>query len=106
MDVLIAGGTGFVGSSLCRVLHDRGHAVTAASRSPASEGLPAGVETVSLDVTSPDLAGVVDGYDAVVNLVALPSHTRPRGQSHDSVHRAGTRHLVRASEPASSGSSR
>ena len=98
MDVLVAGGTGFVGRALCRVLSDRGHAVTAASRSPDWTGLPAGVETAVVDVTDPDLADAVAGHDAVVNLVALPSHVQPRGRSHDAVHRAGTRHLVRACE--------
>ncbi|OAQ53180.1 NAD-dependent epimerase [Natrinema mahii] len=98
MNVLIAGGTGFVGRSLCRVLVDRGHAVTAASRTPDAAGLPDGVETTTLDVTEPDLTDAVTGHEAVVNLVALPSHVQPRGRSHEAVHYDGTRHLVSASE--------
>lgn len=98
MDVLVAGGSGFIGRSLCSALDERGHAVTAASRTPDVAGLPTSVETVAVDITQPDLAGVVDGHDAVVNLVALPSHTQPRGSSHEAVHLDGTRHLVRASE--------
>ncbi|WP_435551155.1 complex I NDUFA9 subunit family protein [Natrinema sp. CGMCC1.2065] len=98
MNVLIAGGTGFVGRSLCRVLVDRGHAVTAASRTPDAAGLPDGVETTMLDVTEPDLTDAVTGHEAVVNLVALPSHVQPRGRSHEAVHYDGTRHLVSASE--------
>lgn len=96
--VLVAGGAGFVGRPLCRVLADRGYAVTAASRSPDPSVLPPGVETATLDVTEPDLTDTVAGHDAVVNLVALPSHVQPRGRSHDAVHRAGTAHLLRASE--------
>ena len=98
MEVLVAGGSGFVGRALCRVLDDRGHAVTAASRSPDTDGLPDGVSTAALDVTDPPLDRVVEGHDAVVNLVALPSHVRPRAQSHDAVHLGGTRHLLAASE--------
>lgn len=96
--VLVAGGSGFLGRSLCRVLHERGHDVTAASRSPDPDALPPEVETATLDVTEADLTAVVTGHDAVVNLVALPSHVRPRGQTHEAVHRDGTARLCRASE--------
>lgn len=98
MDVFVAGGTGFVGRALCRVLAERGHAVTAASRSPEDANLPDAVDRRTVDVTERDLADVVAGHDAVVNLVALPSHRPPRDGSHESVHLAGTRHLVAASE--------
>ena len=98
MDVLVAGGSGFVGRALCRVLDERGHAVTAASRTPDESGLPDGVSTTALDVTDPPLDGVLEGHDAVVNLVALPSHVEPRGRSHEAVHLDGTRHLLAASD--------
>lgn len=98
MDVLVVGGSGFVGRSVCGVLIDRGHRVTAASRSPDSSDLPDGVETAALDVTGTDLDAVVDGHDAVVNLVALPSHVQPRGRTHEAVHLGGTRRLLAASE--------
>ncbi len=100
MKVLVAGGSGFVGRSLCRELLERGHAVTVASRTPDAAGVPAAVETVSIDVTEPPLEDAVAGHDAVVNLVALPSHVQPRDRSHESVHLDGTRHLVTASERA------
>ncbi|WP_276257552.1 NAD(P)H-binding protein [Haloglomus litoreum] len=99
MDVLVPGGTGFLGRSVCRVLDDRGHRVTAASRSPDAVSLPDGVRRARADVTDDDLRGLVAGHDAVVNLVALPSHVKPRA-SHESVHLGGTRHLLRASEAA------
>ena len=94
----MAGGTGCVGRALCSELVDRGHAVTAMARSPADAVLPPSVERVAADVTDPDLTAVVAGHDAVVNLVALPSHVSPRGTSHERVHRDGTAHLVAASE--------
>lgn len=98
MDVLVAGGTGFIGRTLCQVLQSRGHSVTAASRSPAETDLPEGLDWVSLDVTATDLTDTVDGHDAVINLIALPSHVQPRTQSHRAVHAEGTRNLVAASE--------
>jgi NADH dehydrogenase len=100
MDVFVAGGSGFVGRVLCRELDDRGYGVTAASRSPAPERLPADVETATVDVTRDDLVDAIEGHDAVVNLVALPSHRTPRGKGHEAVHFAGTEHLVEASVAA------
>lgn len=97
VNVLVAGGSGFVGRNLCRELDARGHRVTAASRTPRPAVLPAGVETTTLDVTESDLTGVVDGHDVVVNLVALPSHVSTE-QSHRRVTAEGTGHLVAASE--------
>jgi uncharacterized protein YbjT (DUF2867 family) len=101
MDVLVVGGSGFIGQSLCRVLDKRGHIVTAASRSPTAVELPGSVKTAVINVTQSDVSAVVDGHDVVVNLVALPSHYQPQRQSHEEVHREGTRHLVEASEETS-----
>jgi NADH dehydrogenase len=97
MKVLVAGGTGFIGSHLCRALADGGHEVTAMSRSPSET--PDGVEFAAGDVTAFDsVAPTVDGHDAVVNLVALSPLVEPTGGNvmHDRIHRAGTENLVRA----------
>ena len=99
MKVLVTGGTGFIGSYLCRGLADAGHEVTALSRSPADT--PDGVASAVGDVTAYDsVEPVVDGHDAVVNLVALSPLFEPKGgnEMHDTVHRGGTENLVRASE--------
>jgi len=96
MRVFIAGGTGFIGRHLCAFLIED-HDVTAASRSPDDE-VAEGVEAVSVDVTDDDLTGAVGGHDVVVNLVALPSHVKPRERSHESVHLGGTERLIEASE--------
>lgn len=103
MHVLVTGGTGFVGRHLCRELDDRGHDVTALSRSPDDVELPAGVATVRGDVTDRDsLEPAVAGMDAVVHLVALSPLFKTRGGAdrHEEVTVGGTRNVVRAAEAA------
>lgn len=97
MDVLVAGGSGFVGRRLCDVLDSSGHDVTAASRSPSPSALPPGVDTVAIDLTDGALEPAVAGHDVVVNLVALPAHVQST-RSHGVVHARGTQRLVSASE--------
>jgi NADH dehydrogenase len=101
MDVLVTGGSGFVGGHLCRELKSRGHAVTALSRSPGDGDLPGGVERAMGDVTAYEsLVEPIAGQDVVVNLVALSPLFKPSGgdEMHDRIHRQGTENVVRAAE--------
>jgi NADH dehydrogenase len=101
MHILVAGGSGFIGRYLCARLVDRGHDVTALSRDPDPDALPADVATATGDVTAYDsVVGHFEGQDAVVNLVALSPLFEPEGgnQRHDEVHRGGTENCVRAAE--------
>ncbi|MFB6108144.1 MAG: complex I NDUFA9 subunit family protein [Haloplanus sp.] len=101
MRILVAGGGGFVGRHLCRELKERGHTVTALSRTPSGDDLPGGVEKAMGDVTAADsLREPFDGQDVVVNLVALSPLFRPGGgeKMHDRVHRQGTENVVRVAE--------
>ena len=101
MDILVAGGNGFIGSHLVPELLDDDHEVTVLARSPDSDALPDAVETVSGDITAYDsIESAVAGHDAVVNLVALSPLFKPKGgdKMHDEVHRHGTENLVRAAE--------
>ncbi len=103
MDILVAGGTGFIGSALCRELADREHDVTALARNPHASDLPENIEVVAGDVTDYEtLPPVVEGQDVFVNLVALSPLYKPDGgnQMHDRVHRGGTENCVRAAEAA------
>jgi uncharacterized protein YbjT (DUF2867 family) len=101
MQVLIAGGTGFVGRNLCEELRERGHDVTALARTADPAAVPDDVAVVAGDVT--DRATLDDpmaGMDAVVNLVALSPLFQPSGgdEMHDVIHRGGTENLVDAAE--------
>jgi NADH dehydrogenase len=101
MQVLVAGGNGFIGTNLVPALIDGGHDVTVLARNPDSDDLPDAADTASGDVTAYDsIESAVDGHDAVVNLVALSPLFQPAGgdEMHDEVHRHGTENLVRAAE--------
>lgn len=76
-DILILGGTGFVGRSLCALMvaSDDPPKITVPTRSLSKSmqaGMPQSVDLLSADVQDPaQLAKLVDGKDAVVNLVAI-----------------------------------
>ena len=98
MDVLVPGGTGFIGRHLCRTLLERGHAVTACSRDPDAGDVPAGVILKKADITNyQSIQGLIAEHEAVVNLVALSPMLKPRDGDamHERVHLTGTRNIVR-----------
>ncbi len=105
MNVLVVGGSGFIGRTLCEELKARGHTVTALSRNPGTAGLPSGVEKAIGDVRAYDsIRSSFDGKDIAVNLVALSPLFRPSGGlSHREVHLQGTRNVVEAAEDAGVG---
>jgi NADH dehydrogenase len=101
MNVLVVGGTGFIGQHLCAELDERGHDVTALSRDPDPSDVPEGVETAMGDVTAYDsIEAAFEGRDAVVYLVALSPLFEPDGgnELHDEIHRGGTENCLRAAE--------
>ncbi|QIO24048.1 complex I NDUFA9 subunit family protein [Haloarcula sp. JP-L23] len=101
MDVLVVGGTGFIGQYLCRELDDRGHEVTALARNPHDADLPTGVTRKEGDVTDYDsIEGAFEGQDAVVFLPALSPLFKPDSgnEMHEVVHLGGTENSVRAAE--------
>jgi NADH dehydrogenase len=101
MDILVTGGTGFIGTALCRELAERGHDVTALARTPDADGVPEGVETVTGDVTDYEsIESAFEGKDVVANLVALSPLFKPSGgdEMHEVVHVQGTENVVRAAE--------
>ncbi|MBU1274243.1 MAG: TIGR01777 family oxidoreductase [Proteobacteria bacterium] len=78
MKVLVTGGSGFVGTTLCARLLAAGHAVTVLTRSGKGAGrLPAGVEACVGDPTAPGpWQEVAAEHDAFVNLAGAGIFSR------------------------------
>ncbi|HLH71079.1 MAG TPA: TIGR01777 family oxidoreductase [Candidatus Dormibacteraeota bacterium] len=72
MKVVVAGGTGYIGSALLRALHQAGHETVVLTRRPpqAVSGLPSSARAVRWDATTSDarLTAALEGAGAVVNL--------------------------------------
>jgi NADH dehydrogenase len=94
--ILVLGGSGFVGRHICEALSRQGHRITVPTRRlPArSVQMFPGVEVVHADVHDPaQLASLVQGQNAVVNLVAI---LHGNEQTFDHVHVELVRHLLAA----------
>ena len=94
--ILVLGGSGFVGRHICEALSRQGHRITVPTRRlPArSVQMFPGVEVVHADVHDPaQLASLVQGQDAVINLVAI---LHGNEQTFEHVHVQLVRHLVAA----------
>lgn len=105
--VLVAGGTGFLGSAFVRVLHDRGDRPVVLSRSPGkvAELFPdREVEGREGDVTRPDsLPRAVEGVDVVVQTVQFPGfpvENPARGHTFREVDARGTANVAAAAAEA------
>ncbi len=73
MHVFVTGATGLIGRAACAALLERGHRVTALSRSAAGGRLPAGVRAVQGDPTSPGpWQEELSRADACLNLAGEP----------------------------------
>jgi uncharacterized protein YbjT (DUF2867 family) len=104
--VLVAGGSGFIGSHIVRKLLEHGHRVVVMSRNPgqARGKLPAGVEARQGDVTDAgSLPAAMAGVDVVVGAVQFPNAPveNPRkGYTYVRVDGEGTVRLVQAAKAA------
>jgi NADH dehydrogenase len=100
VNVLVTGGTGFVGTKIVHALRAREHDVRALVRSPqrASTLEAWGCDLVEGDVTdAASLKAAVDGVDCVVHLVAIIKGSRAEFER---VMEAGTEALVAAAKRA------
>lgn len=106
--MLVAGGTGFVGSAVIRELVHRGERdVAILSRDPEGarrrfEGMPVAFRRG--DVRDPDsLVSAMEGQDVVVNAVTFPNYpmeNRRKGYTFAEVDGEGTRRIVDAARQA------
>jgi dihydroflavonol-4-reductase len=99
MRVLITGGTGFLGSHLCRRLLAEAHRVRVLAR-PTSNGAHLdglGVERVLGDVTdATSVQTAVHGQDWVIHAAACLSYWGRNTEQHRRVNVGGTRHVAQA----------
>jgi len=104
--VLVAGGTGFIGSRIVRRLAADGHRVIVMSRDPgrARGKVPEGVEIRAGDTTDEaSLGPALAGAEVVVNTVQFPNHpveNPRRGYTYIRVDGEGTVRLVGAARRA------
>lgn len=70
MNILITGGTGFIGKSLCHILIQQGHSLTVLSRRPALVPELCGVSVSALD--SLESLTIDTQFDAIINLAGEP----------------------------------
>ena len=99
--VTVFGGSGFVGTQAVRALARKGWRVRVAVRNPISSvelkvmGDVGQIQPVRCDITSPeDVAAVLRGADAAVNLVGILFETPGRG--FDTTHVEGSRNVAEA----------
>lgn len=105
MNVVIAGGTGFLGREITRALLEAGHQVTVASRSnPREDPIDPRARWVRGDVMDPaSLAKALDGAGVVVDAVQFPNspiETPRKGWTFERIDLGGTRNLVDAAKAA------
>jgi len=97
--ILVAGGTGLLGSRVVKLLTDAGEQVRVVTRDPRrAVKLPAGVQVVVGDVRRGTLDAAVEGCDRVVSAVhgfAGPARTSPAA-----VDRDGNHNLIAAAKRA------
>jgi NADH dehydrogenase len=98
--ILVAGGTGTLGTEVVRRLAARGEHVRVLTRDPARAAhLPAGVSAVVGDLRNPDAAATaVGGCTTVIS--AVHGFVGPGKVSPESVDRDGNRNLIRAAVAA------
>lgn len=94
MNVLLTGGTGFIGSYVLQELVRQGHTVRCLVRKREPEAKD-GVEEFEGDVTRPEtLRGAADGCDAVIHLIGIIDEKPSKGVTFEAVHYEGTKVIV------------
>lgn len=75
MNIVVTGGTGFIGSALCRSLVGEGHRVSILTRRPGQISRQTDVHLNSMSWNAQDMGPweqILEGADAVINLAGAP----------------------------------
>lgn len=102
MNLLLTGGTGFLGKNVARRLAKDGHALSILARGHSNlDGLPQGVEVVKGDVTDADsLKRAAEGRDAVLHMAALVKTWVPERERFDEINVGGFKNALAAAKSA------
>ncbi len=82
MEVIVTGGSGFIGQHLCRRLADGGHHVLSIQRKPW-RGAPAGVKTMEKDIRDATLGRSINNCEAIFHLAAIPPGAAKRHEYYE-----------------------
>ncbi|HET7826611.1 MAG TPA: NAD-dependent epimerase/dehydratase family protein [Anaeromyxobacter sp.] len=97
MNVLVTGGTGFLGSALVPMLAAAGHRLRLLQRTAAPDAEALGAEVVTGSVSDPGaVAAALDGVDAVVHLAGQVSFDPEDPAALYELHVQGTRRVLEA----------
>lgn len=95
VNVVVTGGTGYVGGVVQRTLLDYGHRVTVVARHGTV--LP-GVRLAEGDIRTMDLTPSFSGADAVVHLIGIIREIPDRGITFEAMHVDSTERVIRTME--------
>ena len=99
MNVLVTGGTGYLGRAVVSALAARGHHVVLFARTATASGLPG--HPVDGDIRDGDAVhAAAGGCHAVVHMAALVSLWRRRPRDFDEINVNGLRHVLAAARSA------
>jgi NADH dehydrogenase len=95
-NVLVTGGTGFVGRPIVESLANRGYKVTVFARGQKPRfGLPSGARFVAGSIEdSSSISRSLDGIEAVIHLVGIIFEYR--GATFEGIHHQGTQNVINA----------
>jgi NAD+-dependent farnesol dehydrogenase len=102
LNVLLTGGTGFLGKNVARSLAARGHSLRILARETSDlSGLPRAAEVVRGDVTDRgSMLRAAQGCQAVFHMAALVRMWTPERERFDRINVGGLRHALEAAREA------
>lgn len=96
-EVLVTGGTGYLGRALIPRLLGRGHGVRALVRPGSESKLPPGAQAVTGDaLRADDIAATLGGCDTVVHLVGVPKPSPAKARQFRTIDLGSIQALVAA----------